>query len=468
MTVGSNPAVALVAAAVAAFAVGASVLIAAHSRAAQPMPGRCRAPWLDTIANPAKPELPMPFHTLLHRAAGPLVLALVTACLATPTRAEAASWPQAGFDAAHTWFNPTEKRLRADNAATLTQVWSRQLGQFYIGQTAQSKGAIVVCSNLFGISVLNADDGKKQGNLTTLEGDNCGTPAIHGALAYVTTSGTEPNVGYLTALDNAATVLWTATSADPLSLGFEDPALASRTLFVADRRNSLYAFDAATGAIRWRAETGALNNAAAVRDGSVVITTWGVAAGPNRVWAFAAKDGALRWASDGDHSNMQYPALITDSTTEALAITAADSGSVRAFSLASGALRWQAAVPGYVSAPIAAAKGAVFVVSGSRTISALSTDDGSVRWRTALDQASVSSNLALANGLIFCTVIDSGAHRLAVYRASTGEPIAQIVSTSLTGTFGKLTVVEGRVQVATNQGVLHVFALPAALSEMAP
>jgi outer membrane protein assembly factor BamB len=438
---------------------------------------------LDTIANPAQPEIPMLFHRPLIRATVALALALTAACLATPTRAEAASWPQAGFDAAHTWFNPTENHLRANNAAMLTQVWSRQLGQFYIGQTAQSKSTIVVCSNLFGISILSAENGKRQGSVSTLAGDNCGTPAIHGAMAYVTTSGAEPAAGYLTALDNAGTVLWTATSSDPLSLGFEDPALSTRTLFVADRRNSVYAFDAATGATRWRAETGVLNNAAAVRDGSVVITTWGASAGtgPNRVWAFAAKDGALRWASDADHTNMQYPALITDSgaaalttaalttgslATEALAITGSDSGSVRAFSLASGHLRWQTDTPGYVSAPIAAARGAVFVVSSNRTISALSADDGSLLWRTALAQASVSSNLALANGLIFCTVIDGGAHRLAVYRASTGEPIAQIGSTSLTGTFGKLTVVEGRVHVATNQGVLHVFALPSNISEM--
>jgi outer membrane protein assembly factor BamB len=434
---------------------------------------QARASGLDTIANPAQPEVPMLFHRPLIRATVPLALALTAACLATPTRAEAASWPQAGFDAAHTWFNPTENHLRANNAALLAQVWSRQLGQFYIGQTAQSKGTIVVCSNLFGISILSAENGKRQGSVATLAGDNCGTPAIHGAMAYVTTSGAEPNAGYLTALDNAGTVLWMATSSDPLSLGFEDPALDSRTLFVADRRNSVYAFDAATGATRWRAETGVLNNAAAVRNGSVVITTWGANAGtgPNRVWAFAAKDGSLRWASDADHTNMQYPALITDSSTEApaaeaLAITGSDSGSVRAFSLASGHLRWQTDTPGYVSAPIAAAHGAVFVVSGNRTISALSADDGSVLWRTALAQASVSSNLALANGLIFCTVIDGGAHRLAVYRASTGEPIAQIAGAGLTGTFGKLTVVEGRVQVATNQGVLHVFALPAAVSEM--
>jgi outer membrane protein assembly factor BamB len=427
--------------------------------------GQARTHRIDTIANPAQLEVPMLFHRPLIRAAGALALALTTACLATPTRAEAASWPQAGFDAAHTWFNPTETRLRANNAAMLEQVWSRQLGQFYIGQTAQSKGTIVVCSNLFGISILSAENGKRQGSVPTLAGDNCGTPAIHGAMAYVTTSGSGPNIGYLTALDNAGTVLWTATSSDPLSLGFEDPALDSRTLFVADRRNSVYAFDAATGATRWRAETGVLNNAAAVRDGTVVVTTWGSSLMPNRVWAFAADDGAARWFSDADTSNMQYPALITDSSTEALAIAGADSGSVRAFSLKSGRLRWQADAPGYVSAPLAAARGAVFVVSGSRTISAFSADDGSLLWRTALSQASVASNLALANGLIFCTVIDGGAHRLAVYRASTGEPIAQIAGASLSGTFGKLTVVEGRVQVATNQGVLHVFALPPSLRQ---
>ncbi len=376
-----------------------------------------------------------------------------------PAMASAAgqSWTQSGYDAGKTWFNATERELSTSNVGALRESWNRQLGQFYIGPTAQARGKIIVCSNLNGISVLKAATGALIDTKQSLVGGDCGSPAIGGAKVYVTTSSPTPINGYLTALDGAGQIVWTSPSTGTESLGFENPVLADGAVFVADRRFAVYSFNAETGAINWRSETAWLNNEATVGSGKVIVTTWGGSpSGSKQLYAFNAGTGALAWSAPTDITNMEYPALIT----EGLAIAGSDSGAVRAFDLANGAPRWETAFPGYISAPLAAAGKLLYVVSGNATVTALKAGSGTTVWTHALKFRSVSSNMVVANGVLYLTTTDQNGQQLTTLDAATGSALGADRPGSITGSFGKLTVVDGRVQISTNQGYLHVFALP--------
>ncbi len=377
-----------------------------------------------------------------------------------PLRAHAGDprWPQSGYDAGHTWFNASERQLNRTNVGTLAESWTNMLGQFYIGPSAQAHGRIVVCSNLFGISVVNADNGKRIANQENLIGDNCGSPAIQGTHVYVTTSSANPNFGYLSSLDSSGNVRWTSQSTGDTSLGFQNPVVDAGTVFVSDRRDAVYAFDGRTGATLWRSHTGDMNNEVTVGAGVALVSTWGSTTALRRLFAFDTNTGARVWAAATDTSNMQYPAVVSNG----LAVTGSDSGVVRAFDLASGHKAWEHAVSGYVSAPLAAAGPLVYVVHGNQTISALAVQTGELVWTVSMGDCAVASNLAVANGVIFFTTVGIAGHRLDTLDAANGAVIGASRAGSLSGSYGKVTVVDGQVQIGTNQGVLHVYALPPA------
>lgn len=385
---------------------------------------------------------------------------LVSAALVAPAGAAAPAgpaWRQSSFDAGHTWFNRDETMLSSANVGALSERWARTLGQFYVGPTVQSGEAVFVCSNLYGLSALAAATGRIGWSNPDLPGLNCGSPAVRGQTVYVTTSDATPNVGHLSAVDAATgTLRWTSSWPDADSLGFENPTLSGDTVFVTDRRHAIHAVDAATGALRWRAETPWLQNAATVAGGKVVVTTWDACCttAVRKVYAFDAATGSSAWVAPADGSNMQYPATILGPRVYA----GSDSGRVRAYDLATGALLWQRRLDGYISAPIAAGRQRVIVSSANRTLSALDAATGEVVWTRSIAPWSIASNLAIAADVVYMTVNDPFVHRLATFDLATGEVLPQAATTSLTGSRAQLSVVDGRVQMSTSQGVLHVYA----------
>ncbi|HSI59431.1 MAG TPA: PQQ-binding-like beta-propeller repeat protein [Ideonella sp.] len=384
---------------------------------------------------------------------GLLLAAGATAQTAAP------AWLQPGFDAAQSWANPQERTLKPRNVGQLSQLWSQQLGQFYVGQTTQSEGVLYACSNLYGLSALDAASGATLWTRGGL-GGNCGAATLTDSVAYVTTRPPVPSQSTLSALNRAdGSTLWSVPVPNPQanSLGFQDPTLAGKRLYVADGRSGISAFDAATGALHWQAATGMLNNQAAVAGGMVYLSTWGNGGSePHRVFAFSAKDGTPKWTKPTDLGNSQYPPAVAAGRVFA----GSDSGTVYAYDAATGKPLWHTAFSGYVSAPLVAIEQALFVNTGTRTVSAIDARNGQVRWSTTLpNSAAVSSNLVLANGVLFFTITDfGGVHRLTTMDARTGQPGA-ILPEILWGSHAQVTVVEGRVHVSTSQGFLQVYGL---------
>ena len=102
---------------------------------------------------------------------------------------------------------------------------------------------------------------------------------------------------------------------DPYDVFLSSPAVSGGIVFVGSGDHSVYALDAATGALRWKYATGNVVHASpAVADGTVYIGSW-----DRYMYALDAKSGALRWKFEtGDDRTIynqvgiQSSALIAD------------------------------------------------------------------------------------------------------------------------------------------------------------
>ncbi|HKE37874.1 MAG TPA: PQQ-binding-like beta-propeller repeat protein [Candidatus Baltobacteraceae bacterium] len=78
---------------------------------------------------------------------------------------------------------------------------------------------------------------------------------------------------------------------DPFDVFLSSPAVSDGTVYVGSGDHSVYALDAATGALRWKFTTGNVVHASpAVADGTVYVGSW-----DRYMYALDAKSGALRW-----------------------------------------------------------------------------------------------------------------------------------------------------------------------------
>jgi len=102
----------------------------------------------------------------------------------------------------------------------------------------------------------------------------------------------------------------------------------------------------------------------------------------------------------------------------------------------------------------------VVINHGLGSLTSLSATTGEAVWSVSLAGSDrVSSNLVLANGLLYFTVQDfSGSGYLTVINGNTGKRVARL-PTNL-GSYASINVVGGRVHVSSNSGALQVYALP--------
>jgi outer membrane protein assembly factor BamB len=150
---------------------------------------------------------------------------------------------------------------------------------------------------------------------------------------------------------------------------------------VGDR--ALFALDARTGAIRWRAPL-KLNpwGGAAVEKKQAVVTGSSIGYDPQRlgkvkggVTAIDLADGKEKWHKEVPGGIVSCAAL-----ADGLVFAAATDGKVRAFDLASGERRWiyDAKVPFF--APVAVGKGVVYAADLKGGIHAIDAATGQKRW----------------------------------------------------------------------------------------
>lgn len=406
------------------------------------------------------------FATPIRRAVAGFVASFgLIAAAAAQTQAPSA-WLQDGHDAAHTWRNMEERTVNLRSFARLTPLANVKQGQFYVGATSQlPSGTLYSCNNLSRITASDGASGAALWSRTDLPGGECGNVAVDTRAVFVTTQrrfdywGGYFELGaYVVALNpTSGQTLWQTRVDDTESLGFENPTLVGKRLFVTDGRSTVYAFNAVTGERLWQASTdGRLNNAATVGRGKVFVSTWTDGDDERIVQAFDAATGARVWRHSLGQLNSWHSPMLMDGRL----IITTSSGLVRALDAGTGAVLWQTQMAGYVPEPPAAGLKTLFISQPSAVV-ALDAVTGAMRWSRTLPGQSLASNLVAVGGGVAYVGLEGVANlRLGMLDGRTGVSV-KAPATYMYGSHVQLTVGQGRVQAATNQGDLYIFGIPA-------
>jgi outer membrane protein assembly factor BamB len=257
--------------------------------------------------------------------------------------ASSPQWTKFHYDLASTGFNPHETILSPSTVGGLQLKWA-----FY------TRWAVVA------------------------------SPAVVDGVAYVAN-----HAGHVFAIDVATgTQIWTAITAKYPS----DITVSAGLVFIGSGHNErLYAFDAATGALRWyfQADT-------EVSSPIVVGDTVYVGTAFSHLYALRASDGTLKWEST-------FLGEIDTGLAAANGhLYAGDgiAGCVRSFSQRTGKVQWMKGLNGTVPGTPTVAGGRVFVGARNHNFYALDDRTGAILWSGDLGDDSFSS-AAAAYGLAY-------------------------------------------------------------------
>jgi eukaryotic-like serine/threonine-protein kinase len=336
-------------------------------------------------------------------------------------------WGQAGFDAAHTSFDPYETRLGPTNIGGLGVRWSVLLGDqiglsapIVVGRTAlafRADGALLA---------FDLDDGAPLWTSSTPPSQFHPRPAAAGGLAF-----TGSDDGTVTAVDLATgATVWTTHAPAAVQ---QDLAVDGSTLFVSAADGSLIAFDTASGTLLWSSSLGGAGSAPAIADGVVYV---GGGGSDQRLYALEAATGAAVWTT---------PVLGSDVSTPAVAnglVYVGVNTNLKAFDAATGAPAWSAVLPSgtgacdfVVSQPGVAA--GVAYTSSSCSMNAVDGATGHILWTTQSAEGFGAYSPTIAGGVVYHFTNT----RLQAFDAATGA----MVLDAFGGGVGAPPVVDGLV-----------------------
>jgi eukaryotic-like serine/threonine-protein kinase len=294
------------------------------------------------------------------------------------------------------------------------------------------------------------------GNLGTVTSS---TAVVDGVVYFITDD--YPQLGVVVALDaHTGALLWSValpTCCGGTTNQFSSPAVAGGLVYVS-MPSALYAFDTATGAVRWHAlltgnravdiyssptvvgdtvyESG--YSSPAVLDGVVysgstlgdtqaVYTTvsafdaatgtlqWQTEEPGTGVFALDAATGAIRWSFPTDSDPRSSPTV-----AGGFVYAEDDGGVVHAIDAATGQERWQQQIGDSAQSSPAIANGVVYVGanvdSGNANFVAFDAVTGEERWR--FEVIGISSSAAVVNGVVYFGTWD---HHLYALDAETGQ-----------------------------------------------
>lgn len=274
--------------------------------------------------------------------------------------APAPAWPQYGFDARHTGFNPLERTLNRFNVAGLTLDWQFMTGDGVgiapLSGPAVADGVIYVAS--IAQTTFTALDAETGASRWVYTGANTfSDPAIGNG--YVYTASLDGNLyAFPTSCNGTCTPAWAAPVG---ALGTNSPpTLSDGKIYIGGYDGRVYAFDALLGIELWSGQVNPpigdpLNFAPAVSGDGVFVS------GDRGIYAFpgtCSTPCTPLWISRTEFSPAAAP------TVAGTTVLVADyQGTIYALDAVTGASNWK----GNISAiphTIAVARGVAYLASG--------------------------------------------------------------------------------------------------------
>lgn len=343
-------------------------------------------------------------------------------------------WPTFGHDSAHSGV------YLAQGAAPLRgQVaWQRNAGGGIFSSPILADGILYVGSTSGNLAAMDARTGRVFWQHRVGQYLNDTTPVIVGRVVFVAA-----NRSWVLALDRTnGQQLWAVNLGEVIQA---PPAYADGLVLV-NARTTTFALDARTGNVKWRFHErgeGWPTQMAPAVFGSMVYITQGTT---NTVYALSLSSGHQMWSHDVGDRLISSPLVAgqqvvvgtwnghveaLDATTGAphwgynvnqalkpgspqdgiagspasagdLLFIGTYSGNVLALGLRDGQLKWTQVIDAAVL-DVPAVAGNTLYISGGQAVYALSTTDGTQRWRLAIGE--VRSGLALGPGHLYAATV---------------------------------------------------------------
>ena len=340
--------------------------------------------------------------------AGALVAAGLTMLASVAAHAgPAPRWPQYGFDARHTMFDPFEHTLNRSNVAGLSLQWEFMTGNGTgiapLSGPALSRGVLYVASQAqTTFTALDAATGTSRWVYTGLS--TFSDPAVGSGHVYTASLD-----GNLYAFPTNCVGTCTPTWAVPVgTLGTNSPPTFSNgSIYLGGYDGRVYAFDATTGTQLWSARVNPPNVADPLNFAPAVSGDQVFVSGDRGVYAFPAScttPCAPLWVATTRFSPAAAPAF-----AGGFVLVADYQGTVYAFDSATGILEWKGTVAPTPHA-IAAAHGVAYVTSGNGELVAFAVAGCgqavcSPLWTSAPSGFSLFTP-TIANGVVYVGALD--------------------------------------------------------------
>lgn len=315
----------------------------------------------------------------------------------------------------------TDHNVYAINANDGTLKWKAPTNGPVSSSPAVSGGLVIIGSVDGRIYALDETTGKSKWSFATAGERRFTAPGIHGGIPR------------------------TQLMADPFDLFLSSPVVDGGVVYVGSGDHNVYALDAATGALKWKFQTGDVVHASpAVANGVVFIGSW-----DSNFYALDAKTGALRWKFATGRDTVIYNQV-------GIASSAAIAGNKVYFGcrdgffyvldIATGALKWKHDNNhGWVIGSPSVHDGVVYFATADGTrFKALDAETGAIKFTITNKAISFSSPVLVNNAVIFGTS-DGWLHSI---DRTTGATLAEFQTDGSKANSAKYTGPDGRMNSA--------------------
>jgi outer membrane protein assembly factor BamB len=382
---------------------------------------------------------------------------------ALPNAEPVPRWPQYGFNARHTMFDPFESTLNRSNVAALSLRWEYMTGNGTgiapLTGPALANGVLYVASIAqTTFTALDTESGTSRWIYTGLS--TFSDPAVGSGHVYTASLD-----GNLYAFPMSCVGTCTPSWAVPVgTLGTNSPpTLSNGSIYIGGYDGYVYAFNGTTGAELWSAQVNPLpfdplNFAPAVSADRVFVSgDFGVYAFP----ASCATPCAPLWVA-----RTQFSPVAAPTVTDGFVLVADYQGTIYAFDAATGNLEWRGTVAPIPHA-IAAAHGVAYLSSGNGQLVAFAVAGCgqtvcSPLWTSAPSGFTLFTP-TIANGVVYVGALDfiyTQGDVLAYPTTCTDgcQPLATLVLGGANET--PVAVAGGRIYATTVNGNIDSFWLP--------